>query len=311
VFALPPLSGASLAQARKFYGDLSAQSTTTTTSAAARRAGVVTAHLDKAGTLVSFHMALRYLVPVMAVGGLLIVVASFAHRRQTKGDFGAPGLYGIRGRMGAGKSYLLAHVGVFARKAKRAVYSNFTLSGAERYSSWAELLVVPEGSVVLMDEAHLWFPSEAWRCPVDVMAWLSQLRKRGITMLWASQHEEFVGRRLRRLTFGYWRCRNYRAGHQYTLFDAEGFGTAKEKRLARMYVKRKAEVMAAYDTKEIVGASVEWGDGRDLGTLASSSSPVPAGPAPAQRSGGAGRPAGRGLVLLPDSRRGGGSAAGS
>ena len=81
------------------------------------------------------------------------------------------------------------------------------------------------------------------------------------------QHEEFLGRRLRRLTFAYWKCVRYRQGHQFTLYDAQSFGKAKPERLARMNHVRKPEVMASYNTREIIDSSVEWGDGQGFEKL--------------------------------------------
>ena len=77
--------------------------------------------------------------------------------------------------------------------------------------SWGELIAIPhcidagctwerveaglcpnKGPLVLMDEADLWFPSEAWRSPVEVNKWLKQLRKLGITMCWATSMRSFL-----------------------------------------------------------------------------------------------------------------------
>jgi hypothetical protein len=245
------------------------------------------------------------LLVLLGVAVLLGAVGAVLHRSRTKADFGAPGLYGVVGRMGGGKSYFLALVAFTARQRGRLIFANYALDGAEKYRSWVEVLSIPHcadsdcswarveagdcpnaGPLVVMDEVHLWFPSEAWRCPVEVTGWLSQLRKHGITMLWASQHDEFVGRRLRRLTFGYWKCVHFRRGHQYTLFDGATFGKAKPERLARMNVVRKVEVMASYNTREIVDSSVEWGDGAGFEQLAVRPSGLGSGrPGPAKRSG--------------------------
>ena len=123
--------------------------------------------------------------------------------------------------------------------------------------------------MVLMDEVHLWWPREAWRAPGDVMAWASQLRKQKITMFWASQSVAFVSNRLIRLTFGIWSCVRLRSGHQITrcglLRPARRL--SQRERLSRMYVKRAAAVMAAYNTNEIVAGSMEWGDGQGFESL--------------------------------------------
>ncbi len=207
---------------------------------------------------------------------LLLLLATVLHRKQNRSDWASPGLYGVEGRMGAGKSYMLAWCGVQALASGRPVWANFDLQGAHRYTCWADLLEVPQGDpdrretwpMVLMDEVHLWWPREAWRAPGDVMAWASQLRKQKITMFWASQSVAFVSNRLIRLTFGIWSCVRLRSGHQYTLWAAETYQRLSQReRLSRMYVKRAAAVMAAYNTNEIVAGSMEWGDGQGFESL--------------------------------------------
>jgi hypothetical protein len=212
----------------------------------------------------------------VAVGVLFMGVLSLLHRGQNRAEWDNPGLYGVVGRMGAGKSYLLAYIGQAAVRAGRPVYANYELAGAERYRGWGEVLDIPPGDpadrstwpVVLLDEVHLWWSVEMWRAPGEVMAWASQLRKQKITVFWASQHENFVSKRLIRLTFGIWTCVRYRQGHQYTMFDGATFMTpSKRERLTRMYVKRSRDVMAAYDTNEVVQGSMEWGDGQGFERL--------------------------------------------
>ena len=215
------------------------------------------------------------LIGLVVIGVVFVVFAAFLHRGRTRADWGAPGLYGVVGRMGGGKSYFLALAASTCRKQGRAIYANYELEGASRYHSWQELMMVPKKSVILMDEVHLWWPSEAWRCPPEIMAFVSQIRKQGITFFWASQHEEFVAKRLRRLTFGYWKCEHFRRGHRYTLFDGVGYGTAKAQRLARMNVVRSKEVMASYDTLAILDGSVEWGDGQGFENLSIFGKPDP------------------------------------
>ena len=145
-----------------------------------------------------------------------------------------------------------------------------------------------------MDEVHLWWPSEAWKCPPEIMGFVSQIRKMKCTFLWASQHDEFVARRLRRLTLAYWFCKRYRDGHQYTLYEGVGFNASKSvpgERIARMNVVRKKSVMAMYDTTEFVEGSVEWGDGQGFEDLALGRSTLAAAPSgSAQRSGRPGGP---------------------
>jgi hypothetical protein len=273
--------------------------------------------------LKTFHLPygpiLMGLACMLGLGLVMVLIASQLHRGRTAADLLAPGLYGVVGRMGGGKSYFLALAAFSALGKKRLVYANYRVEGAIMYQSWGELLGLPHceaegcllgngtcpdrnrGPMILMDEVHLWFPSEAWKCPVEVTGFLSQLRKLRVTMLWASQHEAHVGKRLIRLSFGMWKCVHYRQGHQYTLFDAVGYNTAKAEKLARMNVVRKADVMRLYDTNEVVNASVEWGDGAGFENLSVTRPAGPAQPRPTvSRANGGGAVGPFVLLRVPD-----------
>lgn len=254
-------------------------STTTTTNS-------VTAHLAPVHGLPVGKIAIG-LLGVGAVALLLIGIAGILHRRQSKRDFLSPGLYGVVGRMGAGKTYLLAHCAVEAQKRGRLVFANAWFKGASKVSCWSDVLDCPDNSLILLSEVHLWWPRDAYRAPIEVAAFFSQLRKRGMTVVWDSQHETFVSTRLIKLTFGIWACKRYKVGHQYTLFDGISYTgpVAKRERLARIYVKRTKEVMAAYDTTEIVGQAVEWGDGAGYEGLRVQRTGDARTSEPAQRSG--------------------------
>ena len=200
--------------------------------------------------------------------------------------------------MGSGKTLLLAATALRARKAGRLVFANFTLAGGiefgefqERYPyvrvrgstgrvtseylgdvpkgmfvrirNWDQALDVPDNSLVLLAELQLWWPSSVAFAPEGVMAWVHQIRHHGITALWDSQHYTFVSTRIRKLTYGVWVARPYYGGHEYTLYEGAAFNERKpdpKLRLARMKVKRKADVKAVYDTKEDVESNLAWSE---------------------------------------------------
>lgn len=204
---------------------------------------------------------------VLAV--LLAGAAALLSRKVTKKQGDAAGLYGVVGRMGAGKTYFMTARALAARRDGRAVYANYGVTGCDRVRSWSEVLAVPAGSVVLLDEVHLWWPSETWQVDPALAAWVSQLRKAGITCYWSSQHEAFVSKRLRRLTFGYWLGERFKAGHRYSFFDAVNFESpSKRERLARHYLRRDQIVMDSYDTFELVEPTDPPSRKRDIASSA-------------------------------------------
>lgn len=197
----------------------------------------------------------------VALALVMWVSASGLHRMTSRAVMLSPGLYGVTGRMGRGKSYFLALLAYWGRKAHREVFANYELEGAGFLSEWADILAVPTGSIVLIDEAQLWWGSTDHAAPVEVRAWITQLRKRKITCVWASQDFTFVARWLRLLSFGIWECARRGRGHVYTLVDPSQAGRSKkyQKSLSKFFVARRRRVMRTYDTLGIVSSSREWG----------------------------------------------------
>lgn len=124
-----------------------------------------------------------------------------------------------------------------------------------RLHSWDELIAVPWGSVVLLDESHLWWSGVEWDVSEDLEAWVSFVRKRGVTLLCNSQSWRFTSTRLRRLTAGVWRGRRVFGFSVYSLFAPAGFDDerpARARAKGRLVLVRRGSVMASYRTLEQV-----------------------------------------------------------
>ena len=235
----------------------------------------MTAAVHASGIFVLHPLAyLPYMVGAFAVAIALIMLGNVLHRMTAGAVMMEPGLYGITGRMGRGKSYLMALVAWRAKRHRRRccskanypdghrpIYANFHIDGATEYSNWTEVLGVPHGSIVFMDEVQLWWGSADYGAPVEVRAWVTQLRKNHLTVLWATQDASFVARWFRVLSFGIWECGKSGRKHRYTLVDPSqaGLSPARQKSLSKFHVVRKRKVMAQYDTLGLVKASREWG----------------------------------------------------
>jgi zona occludens toxin (predicted ATPase) len=115
------------------------------------------------------------------------------------------GIHAFCGLPGSGKTYsaVRAVYRVRARDHKRVIWSNTPL-----YLPWGEpvqffdevddLFSVPRGSVVLLDEAHLWLSSRNWKAiNGKVNEWFSQLRKRHVDLLITAQNVTAVDKSLR------------------------------------------------------------------------------------------------------------------
>lgn len=189
---------------------------------------------------------------------VLLIVASALHRSQTRRELTKPGLWGIAGFFGAGKTYLMTWAGLLSMKVqirwvpgyrqavalgmcdparaceKRPVFANYWVKGATEIGSWEAVLGAPWGSVVLIDEAHEWWPSSVTAGEVDprLVEWASQLRKLGTTVLFTCQDWSFLSMRLRKLTQGVWEGTPLLGGHTYTLYASSGFEQFRSKQPA-------------------------------------------------------------------------------
>lgn len=159
---------------------------------------------------------------------------------------------GYIGRPGSGKSYTLSERALREAKRGRDVFCNYSLAGTYSFTP-DQLLDLPPGLVVI-DEAHLWFPARmSLRLPPSWLAMVSQTRKNGWDILWAAQHESRVDRALRDVSSWQWLCSAWLswAGRpmffKATSYEPEFFRDPKRKSVTtfRMFSPR---VAAAYDT---------------------------------------------------------------
>jgi hypothetical protein len=231
---------------------------------------------------------------LLPVGGLLllslllIVGTSYGRRRFVQGDATSAGMYGVVGRFGSGKSYFLTYNASLAIAAGRRVFANYEIVGATLIrpfdvddavllprdfvgsyedaealgvAGWDLITLVPNDSMVIIDEAHLWWPSDAWRVPIRHKKWVSTLRHRGITFFWGSQIFEAVAKWLFKLSFGIWECERFKKGHRYTRYDPRRIGGRVGSREfeSRIVLVRSKEIQGMYDTFNVASDSVEWG----------------------------------------------------
>lgn len=161
------------------------------------------------------------------------------------------------GRPGSGKSFELTARALDQADRDRMVFVNYGLKHPNVYQFGPEdLLHLPPGLVVI-DEAHLWFPARgSLKLPMSWLAGMSQTRKKGWDMLLAAQHESRLDRAVRDVSNLQWLVRSWGGGansHPWvfssTAWEPEYFRRPKKQivRKIRLYSDRVAK---AYDTHE-------------------------------------------------------------
>lgn len=122
-------------------------------------------------------------------------------------------MYLIVGRRGSGKTLLAAEIAQARMKRGERVYANFDVelvkrvrggfvpvARAGRIYSLLDALDLGDCSVVI-DEANLWVSARQWsKIPASVLSTWQQSRKRGLSFVFTSQHEERVDKIVRELT---------------------------------------------------------------------------------------------------------------
>jgi len=163
---------------------------------------------------------------------------------------------GYVGRPGSGKSYTLTARALELAGRGRTVFANYPIAAENCWTFRPEqLLDLPPG-VIVIDEAHLWFPARmSLKLPSSWLAMLSQTRKNGWDLLWCAQHEARVDRVIRDVSSWMYLCSAWFKWKDHPLFfktecfEPEFFRNAKHS----MGTRRRRfdpKVAAAYDTFE-------------------------------------------------------------
>ena len=163
---------------------------------------------------------------------------------------------GLIGRPGSGKSYELTRRALAEADRDRLVFANYGITHPNIYTFEPDqLLDLPPGLVVI-DEAHLWFPARgSLQLPMSWLAGMSQTRKKGWDLIWAAQHESRVDRVVRDVTSWMWLNSAWfsKDGHP-VLFAAScwepEFFRRPDRRFTRSWHLFSSKVAGAYNTHE-------------------------------------------------------------
>lgn len=168
------------------------------------------------------------------------------------------GIEGFIGRPGAGKTYLLTKRVLEEADRDRLVFTNYAVAHPNVYMFGPEdLMHLPPGLVVI-DEAHLWFPARmSLRLPMSWLAGLSQTRKKGWDLLYSAQHESRLDRAIRDVTqwmhlgTAWFSYNDHPVVFAQSTWEPEYF-RHPDKRRGRTWSVFSRRVAEAYDTHESV-----------------------------------------------------------
>jgi len=138
----------------------------------------------------------------------------------------------------------------------RLVYTNYAVSHPNVYMFAPEQLMDLPPGLVVIDEAHLWFPARmAMRLPMSWLAEMSQTRKNGWDLLWAAQHEKRMDSAIRDVTSWMWLCRSWGShnGHPILFTSASWepeYFRRPDKRYTRTVSIFRRRVAESYNTFE-------------------------------------------------------------
>lgn len=163
---------------------------------------------------------------------------------------------GLIGRPGSGKSFELTARALEQADRDRLVFANYYIDHPNAYVFKPDQLMDLPPGLVVIDEAHLWFPARmSLKLPMSWLSGMSQTRKKGWDLLWAAQHETRVDKVIRDVTSWMWLSSAWFGwnGHPVVFgsscWEPEYF-RRPEKRFTRKMRLYSSRVAGAYNTHE-------------------------------------------------------------
>lgn len=177
---------------------------------------------------------------------------------------------GYIGRPGSGKSYTLTERAIQHADRGRQVFANYSINYRNCWTFAPEdLLDLPPG-VIVIDEAHLWFPArQSLKLPPSWLAMLSQTRKNGWDLLWCAQHEARVDRVIRDVSNWQYLCTAWleRDGHPLLFktqqYEPEFFRNP-QRCMGTQWRLFNKKVAGAYNTLGKIKGAAHTKDDRDV-----------------------------------------------
>lgn len=179
------------------------------------------------------------------------------------------GIEGVIGRPGSGKTYAMTKMALDAADRDRMVFTNWGVVHPNCYLfAPDDLMNLPPG-LVMIDEAHLWFPARmSLKLPMSWLAGMSQTRKKGWDLVWAAQHESRVDKAIRDVTEWQWLTSAWFKHNDHPVVFAQAswepeYFRRPDKRFTRRFHVFNKRVANAYNTFETLGQADHTVDKND------------------------------------------------
>ncbi len=171
---------------------------------------------------------------------------------------------GYVGRPGSGKTYTLTARVLDEAATGRQVFSNYRVKHPNVERITIEDLVDPDmpPGLVVIDEAHLWFPARlSLKLPPSLLMRWSQTRKAGWDILWSAQHPKRIDSIIRDNSNILWHCRAWKGllSTETRYFTSVSYEPENYRRkgahMTRVVRRFSRTVAEAYDTLETLATA--------------------------------------------------------
>lgn len=151
------------------------------------------------------------------------------------------------GKMGAGKTLSMSMLATYLNsKTKLPIYANYGLKGAQRIHNTKELWEMKQG-IFCFDEIWITMDSRNWGNNVELTHWVNQTRKKGLLVLYTTQHINQVEMRIRKGTDILIYCQRKKGKMSLQFIDYQYMQLGR-----RYFLKDPKKFYGLYDTFEVV-----------------------------------------------------------
>lgn len=171
-------------------------------------------------------------------------------------------LVGFMGNMGTGKTLGQSIVAsIVSKKTGLPIYANYGLKGAKPVNKLSQLWDLPP-CILCLDEIWINMDARLWKDNVTLTRFINQTRKKGLLVLYTTQHIRQVELRVRNATDILVMCERKNKGHWYSFIDWQYRFIGR-----KFFLDNPARFWDIYDTFELVSPIMMDGNSAPSGNF--------------------------------------------